>query len=53
LVVVGVAFAAYGVVDVVRSPPPRFLPKWAWMLICVGSIPLGGIVYFLVGRSER
>ncbi|HVL52370.1 MAG TPA: PLDc N-terminal domain-containing protein, partial [Actinomycetota bacterium] len=26
-------------------------PKWAWAIICVVSIPLGGIVYLLAGRE--
>ena len=53
IVVVGLAFAAYCVVDVVRSPATLYLPKWAWAALCLVSIPLGGIIYMLVGRSER
>jgi hypothetical protein len=33
--------------------PVRHLPKWAWALVCVVSIPLGGVVYLLVGRAPR
>lgn len=50
IVIVGLGFAAYCVVDVVRSEV-RYLPKWAWMLVCILSIPLGGILYLLVGRA--
>ncbi|MHC8528926.1 PLDc N-terminal domain-containing protein [Lactococcus garvieae] len=27
------------------------MPKWAWALVCIISIPLGGILYFIVGRD--
>ena len=53
LVLVGVAFLAYCLVDLVRAPSVRFLPKWVWALICLLSVPLGGIVYLVVGRAER
>jgi hypothetical protein len=38
--------------DIARRPV-RYLPKWAWALICVVSVPLGGVVYLLVGRAQR
>jgi phospholipase D-like protein len=31
----------------------RYLPKWAWVLICLVSVPFGGIVYLIVGREPR
>ncbi|MCK2218963.1 PLD nuclease N-terminal domain-containing protein [Actinomadura sp. ATCC 31491] len=52
LVVVLGLFLAYCLVDLARSRV-RYLPKWAWALICVASVPLGGIVYLLVGREPR
>ncbi len=52
LAVLAIAFAAYCVIDVARHDV-RYLPKWAWALICVVSIPFGGIVYLLVGRAHR
>lgn len=50
LLVVVVAFVAYCLVDLVRHDV-RYLPKWAWALVCMLSVPLGGIVYLLVGRD--
>jgi len=49
-VIVG-AFVVYCLVDISRSRV-RYLPKWAWVTICMVSIPLGGIVYLLVGREQ-
>ena len=31
----------------------RFLPRWAWAVACIIQIPLGGIVYLLVGRVRQ
>lgn len=52
LILLGLAFVAYCLYDLSRTEV-RYLPKWAWALICVISIPVGGIVYLLVGRSPR
>ncbi len=50
IVVLAVAFVAYCLWDLSRSRV-RYLPKWAWAVICVVSVPAGGIVYLLVGRD--
>jgi hypothetical protein len=52
LILLGVAFVGYCLYDLIRHEV-RYLPKWAWALICVLSIPIGGIVYLLVGREHR
>jgi hypothetical protein len=52
LVVVAVAFVAFCLVDVWRSESVRYLPRWAWTIICIVSVPLGGIVYLVVGRQR-
>lgn len=52
LVVVGVGFVAYCLFDLSRSEV-KHLPRWAWALICVVSVPLGGIIYLLIGRGQR
>ena len=50
LLVLAAAFVVYLLVDIIRNEV-RYLPKWAWAVICVISIPIGGIVYLLVGRD--
>lgn len=52
LALVAMAFVGYCWFDLSRSAV-RYLPKWAWALICVVSIPVGGLVYLLVGREHR
>ena len=50
LLLVALGFVAYCLFDLSRSEV-RYLPKWAWAVICLFSIPIGGIVYLLVGRE--
>jgi len=52
LVVVGLGFVVWVLVDIVRAEHVQHLPKWAWAILTVISIPLGGIVYLLVGRDR-
>lgn len=48
---VGLVFVAYCWYDIIKGPV-RYLPKAAWMLISIISVPIGGIVYLLVGRDR-
>ena len=50
VVVLAAGFVGYCLFDLARSEV-RHLPKWAWALICIVSIPVGGIVYLMVGRQ--
>lgn len=50
VVPLGLGFAGYCVADVVRASEVRYLRKWAWVLICLAQIPLGGILYLTIGR---
>jgi hypothetical protein len=38
---------------VARASQVRYLPKWAWALICLAQTPGRGIVYLCVGRVGR
>lgn len=52
IAIISVAFVGYCLFDLSRSTV-RYLPKWAWAVICLVSVPVGGIVYLLVGRAQR
>jgi len=52
LLVLVAGFEVWCLVEVVRAPP-KVLPRWAWAGIVVVSIPLGGILFLLLGRGER
>ena len=51
VIALALAFVVYCWVDISRNDV-LYLPKWAWALICLLSVPMGGIVYFLVGRDQ-
>jgi hypothetical protein len=51
LAVLAIGFVAYCLYDLARHNV-RYLPKWVWAVICLISIPVGGIVYLLVGRDH-
>ncbi|MGP4023969.1 PLDc N-terminal domain-containing protein [Actinomadura sp. 3N407] len=50
VIVLLVAFVGYCLIDIVHVDRTRGLPKWAWAVICCASIPLGGVLYLLLGR---
>ncbi len=50
IIVLALAFVVYCWFDISRNDV-RYLPKWAWALVCLLSVPLGGVVYFLGGRD--
>jgi hypothetical protein len=52
VLVICIGFVVYCLIDLARSPV-RYLPKWAWALICFVSVPIGGIVYLVVGKEHR
>jgi len=50
--ILGVSFVAYCIVDIVRHDV-KYVPKWAWIVISCVSMPLGAIIYLLVGRDAN
>lgn len=51
IVVLLIGWVVYCLFDLSRSEV-RYLPRWAWAIIILISVPLGGIVYLLVGRDS-
>ncbi len=51
ILLLAVAFVGYCLFDLSRTEV-RHLPKWAWVVIVLISIPLGGIVYLAIGREH-
>jgi hypothetical protein len=47
----GIGFDAYCLRDIARAADVRYLRKWAWALICLAQMPLGGILYLAIGRT--
>jgi hypothetical protein len=57
LLILGVGLAAgfdaLCLADIARADQVRYLPKWAWALICLAQTPGGGIIYLSIGRLGR
>jgi hypothetical protein len=55
LVIVVVAFTVYALVDslMLQRSRIRGLPRWAWALVIVLLPPIGGVLWFLIGRGSK
>ncbi len=48
------ALVAYCLVDLVRAPSVRYLPKPVWAVVIVAfSTPFGALLYLAVGRNRH
>ncbi|MGT2906713.1 PLDc N-terminal domain-containing protein [Streptococcus dentiloxodontae] len=50
LVLFYVGFCWY---DIFTSRGTRYLSKGIWALLCLLSMPLGGVMYFILGRLGK
>lgn len=53
--VLAVGFVVFCLIDLARAERVRYLPKWAWAILCMGvglTIPAGGIQYLVAGKSR-
>jgi hypothetical protein len=53
ILALAVGFDVYCVADIARAAEVRYLPKWAWVLICLIQTPGGGILYLSIGHIGR
>ena len=51
LILVAIAWIWFCLRDLARAEVTG-LPRWAWGMVIVLSVPLGGILYFVFGRSD-
>ena len=52
LLVVGLII--YCLVDLIRAPSVRYLPKPVWaLIIMLGSVPVGAIAYLVFGKDRN
>jgi hypothetical protein len=48
------ALMGFALVDLVRAPSVRYLPKAVWaVVILLGSAPLGALAYLVLGRNRH
>jgi hypothetical protein len=48
-----IGFDAFCLADIAQAAQVRYLPKWAWALICLIQTPGGGIAYLSIGHIGR
>jgi len=48
-----IGFDAFCLLDIARAARVRYLPKWAWVLVCLVQTPGGGIIYLSIGHIGR
>lgn len=41
----------WSLIDIARKPV-QHLPKWAWALLVLLAIPLGAVIYLIIGRTR-
>ena len=54
--VLAAGFVMFCLLDLARTQEVRYLPKWAWAILCMGiglTIPFGGIAYLVFGKVRR
>lgn len=51
VLILAVLLIGWSLIDMARKPV-QHLPKWAWALIVLLAIPLGAIVYLIIGRTR-
>ncbi len=51
-IIISIAFVGYCLRDLSRSSV-SLLPRWAWALVILASIPLGGILYLAFGKRHE
>lgn len=51
LIIVAVLIG-WALIDIVRRPV-QYLPKWVWALIVLLVIPLGAVIYLVIGRGRH
>ncbi len=52
LAILAVVYLGWVIRDILRSEV-QHMPRWGWILVSIFSIPLGGIVYLLIGRKPQ
>ena len=52
VVLVLLGFVGFCLFDLKRTDRVRWLPKWGWAIVCVISIPLGGLLYLALAKPS-
>jgi hypothetical protein len=50
VLLVAAAFTGYCLVDLSRAEQVRYLRREAWAIVCVVTMPFGGMLYLMYGK---
>jgi hypothetical protein len=50
VLLVAAIFTGYCLVDLARAEQVRYLPRGAWAIVCVATMPFGGMLYLMYGK---
>lgn len=53
LIAVAVGFTVYCLIDLARAQEVHGLSHGVWAVLCLVSIPWGGIIYLMVGKVRK
>ena len=53
--VLPIALVIYSIVDISQTDESniKILPKWAWLLIALFTVPIGPIAWLIAGKDRR
>jgi hypothetical protein len=51
LIIAAVAWIVFCWRDLSKSDV-QYLPKWGWALVIALSVPIGGVLYLTIGRTQ-
>ena len=51
--ILSIALTIYTLIDCAKTPEPRNLPKWGWILLIIFTGFIGSIAYLIAGRQNR
>lgn len=52
IIILAFIYIFFCIKSILLANKTRFFPKWVWGIICIISIPLGGILYLIFGKDE-
>jgi hypothetical protein len=53
IVLIELALMVAAIVDLVKHPKTRYLPRWVWVLLVLFFQIFGPILYFIIGREQE
>jgi hypothetical protein len=53
IILIELALMVAAIVDLVKHPKTRYLPRWVWVLLVLFFQIFGPILYFIIGREQE